>query len=257
GGAPHLEVVHAHHTLGGGVEGRVSGRTLAVGSRAFVLQRHIELPNWAEGLEITYATRGLTPIFVAVDGAVAAVAAIGDPIRPDAHDAVDRLHRLGWTVGVLSGDHPQVAAVVASDLGVDAAHTWGGAAPETKLDLVRDLSVRGETIVMVGDGVNDAPALAAASVGVSVHAGAEASLAAADVSLSREGLAPLVELVEGAQRTVKAIHRNLRVSLCYNLICATLAVTGIITPLIAAVLMPVSSLTVIALSIRARTFGVR
>jgi Cu2+-exporting ATPase len=112
-------------------------------------------------------------------------------------------------------------------------------------------------VVMVGDGVNDAAAIARASAGVSVRGGAEASLAAADVYLVRPGLDPLVELTRGAARTLTVIRRNLAVSLGYNLIGAALAMTGTIDPLIAAVMMPLSSVTVVLASWRSRTFEVR
>jgi P-type Cu2+ transporter len=111
-------------------------------------------------------------------------------------------------------------------------------------------------VVMVGDGVNDAAAIARATVGVGVHGGAEASLAAADVYLARPGLAPLAELVQGAGRTLRVIRRNIAVSLAYNVVGASLAMTGIMDPLIAAVVMPVSSLTVVLVAWRSRTFEI-
>src|SRR5215207_1718401 len=129
----------------------------------------------------------------------------------------------------------------------------GGAVPEAKLRVVEPARSRGP-VVMVGDGVNDAAAIAAASVGVGVHGGAEACLATADVYLATPGLASLVTLTDGASRTMGVIRRNIAFSIGYNMIGATLAVTGTITPLMAAVLMPASSLTVVLASWLSTTF---
>jgi len=149
-----------------------------------------------------------------------------------------------------------VVRAVAQRLGLPEELCRGGVSPEAKLAAIEELRARAgnDPVVMVGDGVNDAAALAAATVGIAVHGGAEASLAAADVYLGRRGLAPLAELLAGARRTFGAIRRNVAVSLVYNATGVALAMTGHLDPIVAAVLMPLSSLTVIGLSYRAATF---
>jgi P-type Cu2+ transporter len=196
---------------------------------------------------------GATPVGVAVNGAIVSVAGFGDPLRREAAAAVDALRAGGWRVGILSGDHPRVVAAIGRSLDVPPEECLGGVLPERKLEVVRQ-SLASGTVVMVGDGVNDAAALSAASVGVGVHGGAEASLAAADVFSSRPGLDPLLALFEGSRRTMRVIRRNLVFSLAYNVVGVGLAAAGFINPLTAAILMPVSSLTVIVNSYRARMF---
>jgi len=242
------------HTVGGGVEARVDGERLVIGSVRFVRERSESEPGWVERAVADAVGEGLTPVAVARGGQVAALAVVGDSVRADARASLDALRSRGWRVRVLSGDHPAIVERVAAELGVGGASAEGGATPERKLEVIEDLVARGP-VVMVGDGVNDAAALAGATVGIAVHGGAEASMGAADVFLSRPGLAPLVELTEGARRTMGVIHRNLAVSLAYNAVAAGLAIGGLLNPLVAAVLMPLSGLTVIVLSYRSRTFA--
>ncbi|HEY3288418.1 MAG TPA: heavy metal translocating P-type ATPase [Gemmatimonadaceae bacterium] len=253
---PVLELLEAQdvtQTAGGGIEGTVSGHRVVVGAPTFVAHR-IGGPADAPEVRIdAFAEEGLTPVWVAVDGTVVARAGFGDPLRADARASIDRLRALGWRVALLSGDHPAVVRDMAQRLGIDLADAIGGASPEGKLRRVEEARTRC-TVLMVGDGVNDAAAIAAATVGVGVHGGAEASMSAADVYLSRPGLRPLVELVEGAHRTMLVIRNNIIFSIAYNLLGATLALLGILDPLIAAVLMPMSSLSVVLTSWRSRTF---
>jgi Cu2+-exporting ATPase len=243
-------------TMGGGLVGSVAGHCVVVGSPQFVREQSVDVDAQLARAQRAVIASGATPVLVGVDGRCTAVIGLGDPIGDDVPQALDRLRRLGWTVRILSGDHPDVVAAVGNRLGVPSEQAIGGASPEDKLDLVRDWGAAG-SVVMVGDGVNDAAALSAADVGIAVHGGAEASLAAADVYLSRAGLAPVVELIGAAQATVRVIHRSLAASVCYNAIAATLAMAGLISPLAAAVLMPISSFTVLTLAYSSRTFGSR
>jgi len=235
-------------TLGGGIEGTVAGRRVLVGSPGFVGQRAaLRLARNSD------SPASHTPVWVAVDGVVVGVAAFGDPIRPEAPGVFARLARRGWTLRLLSGDAPEVVGAVAGSLGLRGSAWRGGVAPEGKLAEVERAAGAGP-VVMVGDGVNDAAAMARATVGVAVRGGAEASLAAADVYLARPGLRPLEELMTGSERTLRVIRRNVAFSLAYNILGAGLAIGGWINPLMAAILMPASSLTVVLASWKSRTF---
>jgi Cu2+-exporting ATPase len=237
-------------TAGGGLEARVDGHRVVVGSPKFVgrqaLRDHdleLRTGSWSE--------EALTPVWIAVDGRVLAVAGLADRIRSEARTSLETLRGLGFDVAILSGDHPSVVASVGRQLGLDAARCHGGLSPEDKLQHVERIAAT-QSVVMVGDGVNDAAALAAATVGVAVHGGAETCFAAADVFLQKPGVEPLIELVHGARRTTRTIRNNIVFSLLYNVGGASLAMAGALNPLVAAVLMPVSSLVVTTNSFRFR-----
>jgi P-type Cu2+ transporter len=248
--------VDVHQTTGGGIEGVVDGRKVMAGSPAFMAARLGPLPAALQREIERAAAEALTPVVIAVDQNHVAIAALGDPIREDSPDVIRELQRLGWKIGILSGDHPGVVHAVGQALGLPESACRGGIAPEQKLAIVTE-AMRSGPVVMVGDGVNDAAALAAASVGIAVQGGAEASLAAADVYLNRPGLGPVLELLDAARRTVRTIRRNIMVSIAYNVLAASLAMTGLITPILGAIMMPISSFTVLTVSFRSRTFGGR
>ena len=248
---PTTDVMHAS---GAGVEGLVAGRRVRVGSIEYVPEPARAACDWLNEAVAQCVADGLTPVVVCVDGTVAALAAVGDAVRPDAREAIAALRARGWRVGILSGDHPQVVEAVARQVGIDPRSAHGHVSPEAKLAAVENAR-RAGPVVMVGDGVNDAAALSAASVGIAVQGGAEASLAAAHVYLNQAGLGPVVALLGASRRTFRAIRRCLATSLTYNAVGALLAITGVINPLIAAVLMPLSSFTVLSIALGARTFS--
>jgi Cu2+-exporting ATPase len=238
---------------GKGVCGQVEGHTIIVGSAKYVLE-HVEASeplDWVSSSIGDALAQALTPVLVAVDGSVCAVAHVGDAIRPEAAAVIERLQRHGRSVMLLSGDRQEIAEAVSRAVGIDNAR--GEATPEDKAAII-DAMQRDAHVAMVGDGVNDALALGKATVGVAVHGGAEASLAAADVFLSRPGLVPLEHLMAGARRTFRGIRITLGFSLLYNVTCGSIAIAGFMSPLLAAVLMPCSSITVILLARFMRTF---
>lgn len=239
---------------GHGVEGRVAGRHIVVGSRFMMERCQIAIPVSVEEIVSNWLRLGWTPIYIASDGKLVAQAALGDAIRSDAASCLQSLQQSGWQVGILSGDHLSIVQQVAEQLGIPEDMAQGEVTPERKLEIIQRCRRQYGTVVMVGDGVNDAAALAAASVGVAVQGGAEVALQAAPVYLGQPGLAPLVDLMEGSRRTLTAIKRGLTVSLGYNLTAIGLAVAGCITPLLAAILMPISSLSVTILATSQQTF---
>jgi Cu2+-exporting ATPase len=245
-------------SIGGGLEGTVNGRRVVVGKPTFVLERGRRTPRATQ--RFMSLDESLTPVLVRVDDEIVGRACFGDPLRPEAARAIATLRARGWRVSILSGDDPRVVAAAARALGIPDRDARGGATPEEKraevermLSDARRAGAR-DPVVMVGDGVNDAAAIATATVGIGVRGGAEACLSAADVYLARGGLAPLVELERGARRTVNLIRLGIVFSLCYNALGAALALTGTIDPLIAAIVMPASSLTVVLTAWRGRTF---
>lgn len=240
--------------LGSGREGTVEGHHIRIGTRAFALAQSPQASDALARTESDILARGESPVFLSIDHRPVAILSIGDRIRVDASHVLANIRERGWHVRIASGDAPQVVQHVGAALGLPAEDCLGGLAPEDKLALVR--ATRGHaTTVMLGDGVNDAPALAAASVGIAVQGGAEASLAATDIYLTRPGLAGVLTLLDGAERTMRAIRWCVIASIAYNIVAAALSITGIINPLLAAIIMPMASLTVLLLALRVPTFA--
>ncbi len=235
----------------GGITGHADGHALVAGHAGFVAQGcGTEIPVSFMDRAKAWVEQGYSPLFLARDGVVVGAAALGDPLREDAKATVAALQRRGWSVGILSGDHPSVVRSVGAQLGLPLEDCRGGLLPRDKVRIVEQ---RGDgPTVMVGDGVNDSAALIAASVGVAVRNGAEASMRAAPVYLARPDLGALVELLDGANNTVGTIRLTLGISLGYNAIAVTVAALGFMTPLVAALLMPASSLSVIAVAVSRR-----
>lgn len=241
----------AIHVLGGGVTAHLNGSALTVGSERFLREQlpSLVMTDYHSQTIERFLAQGWSVVLAAENGTLEAVIALGDEPRPESAACLQRLRALGWRTRILSGDASLIAAGIGDRLGFSPDEVQGDATPDTKARVVRELASKGPT-VMVGDGVNDAAALAAATVGVAVHGGAEAAMATADVYLASPGLEGLVALIERARAATGAIRVNLIASLLYNVVFGGLAIAGLVNPLLAAVLMPLSSLTVIFLSLR-------
>lgn len=249
----HPPLQEIDYTPGLGIRGKAGGHQISIGSEAYIAKQGGAISAEFQHIMHAYRQRGLTAVLVEVNERVVSVFGIGDELRADACSTIQELKNRGWSIGILSGDHPEIVSQIADCIGVAPEFVHAAVRPEEKLKIIQESTRRGTT-VMVADGVNDSAALAAASVGIAVHGGAEASLQAAAVYLNRPGLAPLKELIDGARMTNRVIYRNLGISLVYNVFAAGLALGGMINPLVAALLMPVSSLTVLILSFVNRAF---
>ena len=238
----------------GGICGYVDGHFVQVGNREFMKSTPVTLDQSLVVAMNRVENAAESPILVALDHKLVGVIAVSDRLRDDAAELVAELRQIGWNVGILSGDNPAVVAKVADRLGVPDRLAHGGLTPEAKLSAIRESQNDGQCVVMVGDGANDAAALAAADVGVAVRGGAEVSLQAAPIYVASGRLGSIAELVRGASSTQRLIYTTFAVSLGYNVIAATLATTGHISPLIAAVLMPISSASVLAITLAWPTF---
>jgi len=235
---------------GAGVEGIVDGIEYAVGSESFIRERISELPTAFSEFAEQSAARAMTLVWVGRNGQVVTVFALGDRIYHDARRSVDRTRAMGLDLEILSGDQSLAVERVAKDLKIE--YFTGGVTPEQKLKHVESLLEQGYRVAMVGDGVNDAAALSRATVGISPAGSAEVARNAADVFISNHrGPAAIADAIQLSRRAMKVIRFNLAVAVAYNVIGAMLAITGHVGPLFAAILMPISSVTVLLIASRA------
>jgi P-type Cu2+ transporter len=248
------DVENVQYRSGGGIHGIVDGSSWWIGNAHFLETENIAIPQAFSQITTGYIDSGCSPVFVAHNGVIVGSLGVGDQLRPEVKPIVQKLKHEGWRIGLLSGDHPHIVAAMGDQLGLDADLVWGGQSPEDKQKIVAMLQQKKQVVVMVGDGVNDSVALAQADVGVAVKGGAEISLQAASVYLKNADLSALLDLAQAGRNTIRAIRRNFFASISYNIFAVGLAVLGLIHPLIAAGLMPISSITVVAVTLASRVF---
>ncbi|MFF7730064.1 heavy metal translocating P-type ATPase [Streptomyces sp. NPDC008001] len=193
---------------------------------------------------------GRTAVVVRVDGTPEAVIVLGDTVRSGSYRAVDHLKRLGLRPVLATGDSEGAARAVAAELGITEVHAR--ATPEDKARLVRELRARGRRVAVIGDGVNDTAALAGADLGIAMGGGTDAAIGAADVTLVREDMGALADAVRLARRTSSTVRANLAWAFGYNLVTLPLAAVGLLSPMVAAAAMSVSSVLVVGNSLRLR-----
>ncbi|SDD88561.1 heavy metal translocating P-type ATPase [Ruegeria marina] len=255
-GSPRQEAADFEAVTGKGVQGRVGDRAVALGNAAMMREMDLDT-GAAEAQADTLRAEGKTAMFIAVDGALAGIVAVADPIKDSTAQAIQELHAQGLRVIMATGDNERTAQAVAGKLGIDEVRS--GILPEAKKDLIDQLRRDGHKIAMAGDGVNDAPALAAADVGIAMGTGADVAMESAGITLLGGDLMGIVRARKLARATLRNIKQNLFFAFAYNALGVPIAagllypVTGLLlSPMIAAAAMSLSSVSVITNALRLR-----
>lgn len=250
------EVAEFETLTGEGVFGIVEGRRVAVGNAVLMRENGADIASVQSRVE-ALAAEGHSVMYVAVDGLLAGLIAVADPIRPTSREAVDRLKQLGLEVVLLTGDNRRTADAVARAIGVE--RVAAEMLPAQKLEVVRRIQEGGKVVAVVGDGLNDAPALAQADIGIAVGTGVDVAVEAADIVLMRSDLLGVVDAIELSRRTMRVIRQNLFWAFVYNVIGIPVAAGALyplfgllLSPAMAAAAMAASSVSVVTNSLRLR-----
>ncbi|HHA1337068.1 TPA: copper-exporting P-type ATPase CopA [Enterobacter hormaechei subsp. xiangfangensis] len=240
-----LPQVSNFRTLHGlGVSGEAEGHTLLLGNQALLTEHGVDTSALDAELN-AQASQGATPVLLARDGQVAALLAVRDPLRQDSVDALQRLHRAGYRLVMLTGDNPTTANAIAKEAGID--EVIAGVLPDGKADAIKNLQSQGRQVAMVGDGINDAPALAQADVGIAMGGGSDVAIETAAITLMRHSLMGVADALAISKATLRNMKQNLLGAFVYNSLGIPIA-AGILWPLTGTLLNPVVAGAAMALS---------
>lgn len=242
-------------SAGGGVRGVVDGHSVLAGRAGWLEENGVKIAPAALATLKEQQSQGATVIWVAVDGEAAGLISLKDSIKAGSKAAIARFKELGLRPILLTGDNAAVAASVASAVGIEPADVFADVLPAGKVDAVKQLQAQGATVAMAGDGVNDAPALAQADLGIAMGSGTDVAIEAADITVMGNELTQVASAIELSRKTLGTIKVNLFWAFFYNVIGIPVAALGLLNPMIAGIAMAASSVLVVANSLRLRRFG--
>ena len=232
---------------GRGIRAEVDGYKLLLGNQDWLASQMVDITPLTLAAD-RFAEQGKTPVFMAINAEAAAIFAIADNPRPEAADAVSRLHELGIKTLMVTGDTEKTAYYIADRVGID--DVVANAKPEEKLQIIQQLQTEGYLVGMIGDGINDAPALAAANVGFAIGSGTDVAIESADLTLVQGEISKVTEAIELSAFTIRVIKQNLFWAFGYNTVAIPVAALGKLNPMIASAAMALSSVSVIVNSLR-------
>ena len=238
---------------GMGVFGVVENKKVIIGTRALLGEFNIEIPNDAERCASGFEKEGKTVMFVAVDDTFCMLVSVADTVKPESKEAVSELKRLGLTVYMITGDNKRTADFVARATGIE--HVFSEAKPEDKAIYTEKLQDGGKMCAMVGDGINDAPALAASNVGIAMSTGTDIAMETADITLMNGNLKLVSSAIKLSGYTIKKVKQNLFWAFIYNSIGIPFAALGFLNPIIAGAAMAFSSVSVVTNSLLLKRKG--
>ncbi len=238
---------------GHGVAAELEGTTIVVGRRKLLAEEGLVVPEQLEDAAERLEAAGRTAVLAGWDGEARGVVAVADTVREEARAVVDRLHELGLQAAMITGDNSRTAEAIAAEVGID--RVLSEVLPADKQQEVQRLQAEGELVAMVGDGVNDAPALVQADLGIAIGTGTDVAIESSDLTLLREDLGTVVTAIELSRATQRTIVQNLFWAFGYNVAAIPIAASGLLDPALAGAAMAFSSVSVVLNSLRLRRFG--
>jgi len=252
------DVTGFQSTTGGGVSGKLDGKTVLIGKEKFLTESNVTIPDELKREAHRLQEKAETTVWLAVDGNAVGILGIADPIKPTTKKAIRELHQMGLKVIMCTGDNRRTAESVARELGIDEFSAE--VMPDEKIDIVRKLKSKGAIVAMAGDGINDAPALAAADVGIAMGTGTDVAIESADITLVKGDLIGIVKAMHLSRAVMRNIRQNLFFAFIYNALGVPIAAGALypffgllLSPMIAGAAMSFSSVSVVANALRLRS----